>query len=106
MNMCKGICTRFLTQIKKKKGREGGTWNHKYKIHMDPQVYNFRVIFSTFFRPDITDYRQCSKCDILYHRDFENRVCLCCGNRLTLRYKRRGLSQVSRKTGPINETLF
>ena len=88
MKICKGICTRFLTQIKKKKGPMGGTWNHLAKIDMDPEVYNFRVINNTFSRLDIMDYHQCSKCDILYHKDFQSRICLCCSNHLTLRHNR------------------
>jgi len=94
MKFCNNICTRFLSQIKRNSGPQGGTWQYKYKIDMDPRVYNFRVIHNISGNNtkyvDIHDYRRCRTCEILYKKSWGLERCRCCNNPLTIKYHRGG----------------
>src|SRR6188768_1171776 len=99
MKFCNNICTRFLSQIKKNSGPQGGTWQYIHKIDMDPRVYNFRVIYSTRGGNDTSNvnvrdnYRQCSTCEIMYNKSSYGakiEYCLCCSCQLTLRHAKGG----------------
>jgi hypothetical protein len=96
---CKGICTRFLKQIKRQRpgwGPKGGVGQKGYLQSFDHRVYNFRVVYHVDLRMHLFDdyrtYVRCTTCGILYqgYRYNNIRNCICCSRLLTIRYHRGG----------------